>query len=154
MATGTPWSKEDAFGAHLYSLEIDNVEIAQCSEVSGLVQEVEMIQHYENNGQGKMVLKLVPGKHKPVSITLKRFSNSSMELVKWFKQVTDGKVSDARRSGSVVVYDYDRNSPVARYDFHNAWPSKITHGGTYKADGNDLATEEVVIQAEWLERTQ
>ena len=152
MPTGLPWSKEDAFGSHLYSLELDGVTIAQCSEVSGLVQEVEMIQHYENNGKGKMVLKLVPGKHKPVSITLKRFSNSSLDLSNWFKQVADGKVKEARRNGSLVVYDYDRNAEVARYDFTNAWPSKITHGGTYKADANTLATEEVVIQCERLER--
>src|SRR6266481_4574626 len=145
MPQGLSWSKEDAFGSHLYSLELDGVEVAQCSEVSGLVEEVEMIQHYENNGKGKMVLKLVPGKHKPVSITLKRFSNSSMDLADWFKQITDGKVKDARRSGSLVIYDYDRNEEVARYNFYEGWPSKITHGGTYKADANSLATEEVVI---------
>ena len=152
MPTGLDWSKEDALASHLFSLEIDGCSIAQCSEVNGLVQEVETIQHYENNAQGKLVLKLVPGKAKPVTITLKRFSNSSMDLVQWFAQVQQGDVKSARRNGSIVCYDYNRDKEVARYNFTNAWPSKITHAGSMKADANALMTEEIVLQAESLER--
>lgn len=152
MATGLSWSKEDALASYLFALEIDGLTIAQCSEVSGLVQEVETIQLYENNAKGQLVLHLLPGKPKAVSITMKRFSSSSLDMADWFKEVQQGDVSKARRNGSIVVYDYNRNSEVGRWNFTGAWPSKITHGGTMKADANTLLTEEVVLQCEHLER--
>ena len=55
-----------------------------------------------------------------------------------------------RTTGSVILFDY-ANGEVARYNFLNAWPSKITMG-TLKAGSNEMLMEECSIVCEDLER--
>ena len=61
-----------------------------------------------------------------------------------------GKLGDARRNGSIVMKGFD-GSEVARYNFTNAWPSKVTMG-TLKAGSNEVLMEEVSIVTEALNR--
>ena len=50
-----------------------------------------------------------------------------------------GKVGEARKNGSVILKSYD-GAEVARYNFTNAWVSKITTG-TLKAGANEVLME-------------
>ena len=58
----------------------------------------------------------------------------------------------ARKSGSIVLFD-QANSEVARWNFVDAWPSKVT-GPQAKADGNEVAIEELTLAHEGLERVK
>jgi phage tail-like protein len=150
MAKGLPGLATDALASYTFSIEIDRTEIAQFSEVSGLASEVDVIELKENTIDGKLVIHKAPGAIKPATLTLKRAKNSSTELWKWHEAVMQGKLGDARRNGSVVMKSFD-GSEVARYNFENAWVSKVSMG-TLKAGSNEVLMEEVSIVTEALNR--
>ena len=61
----------------------------------------------------------------------------------------DGKIDEARKNGSIVLYDY-AGGEISRYNFVNAWPSKASLG-SLQAGGNDVLMEEVTLVIEGLE---
>ena len=65
-------------------------------------------------------------------------------------EVENGKVKDARQNFSVIMIDRDAQD-VARWDFTNAWPSKVS-GPSVKSDSNEFGIEEVTIVHEGLMR--
>ncbi|HLY83088.1 MAG TPA: phage tail protein [Acidimicrobiales bacterium] len=140
----------DAIAASRFSVTVDGYEIAQFSELTGITTEVDVIDFMENNNSADSILKKLPGKHKPPTITLKRGKNMSMELWAWHEAVLHGDIAGARKSGSVVMYGYDGKA-VARYHFENGWPSKISIGAL-KAGASEILMEEVTIVCEHLER--
>ena len=150
MATGLPGLPTDALADYHYSIEIDGVTIAQFQEVSGIASELDVIELKENTKDGKYVLHKLPGNRKPPSITLKRAKNASKDLWDWHQKIYQGKVSDARKNGSVVLYNYD-HSEVGRYNFVNAWPSKVSMS-SLKAGSNEVLMEEVTLVCEELTR--
>ena len=150
MAKGLPNLPSDALASYTFAIEIDRTEIAQFSEVSGLASEVDVIELKENTIDGRLVIKKAPGAMKPATLTLKRAKNASQELWKWHEAVMQGKLGDARRNGSVIMKGFD-GSEVARYNFTNAWVSKIS-SGTLKAGANEILMEEVSIVTESIER--
>ena len=152
MPTGLPGSPTDALAGYHYSVEVDGVSIAQFQEVSGLTSELDVIELKENTKDGKYVNRKLPGNRKAPSITLKRAKSSSMDLWQWHQKMLTGKLSDARKNGSVVLYNYD-HSEVGRYNFMNAWPSKVSTSAL-KAGSNEILMEEVTIVCEELERVK
>ena len=56
---------------------------------------------------------------------------------------------EARKGASIVVYDYE-GSPVAHYNFENAWPTKIEIGAL-KADGTQVPVESLTLCHEGFE---
>ena len=152
MAAGLPSLPTDAIASYHFAVEIDGIELAQFSELSGITSEIDVIELKENTKDGKYVLHKLPGNRKPPSITLKRAKSSSKDLWDWHQKIYDGKVADARKNGSVVLYNYD-HSEVGRYNFMNAWPSKVSMSAL-KAGSNEILMEEVTIVCEELERVK
>src|SRR5215207_8658286 len=139
---------EDALGGYHFSIEIDGVTIAQFREVSGLTAEIQTIEHRENKVGGLPIMKKLPGAQKFSDITLKRGRTDSNDLWTWLKTVQDGKIDDARKNGSVVLYDY-ANGETGRFNFTNGWPSKVSLG-SMQAGGTDVLVEECTITHEGL----
>jgi phage tail-like protein len=152
MAKGLPSLPNDAIASYHFAVEIDNTEIAQFSELSGITSEIDVIDLKENGFDGKPVQKKLPGMRKPPTITLKRAKNASMDLWNWHYAMYQGKVSDARRNGSVILYDFEFGE-IARYNFINGWVSKISMGAA-KAGANEVLTEECTIVCEDLTRVK
>jgi phage tail-like protein len=152
MPAGLPSLPNDALASYHFSVEIDNTEIAQFSELSGITSEIEVIDLKENGFDGKPLIKKLPGSRKPPTITLKRAKSASMDLWNWHYAMYQGKVSEARRNGSVVLYDYEFGE-VARYNFEAGWVSKIEMGAA-KAGANEVLTESVTIVVEFLTRVK
>jgi phage tail-like protein len=152
MPLGLPSLPNDALASYHFSVEIDNTEIAQFSELSGITSEIDVIELKENTKEGKPVIKKLPGSRKPPTITLKRAKNASMDLWNWHYAMWQGSVGQARRNGSVVLYDYTFGE-VARYNFYNGWVSKLTIGAA-KAGANEVLTEECTIVCEDLIRVK
>lgn len=92
----------------------------------------------------------VPGRMKFGRITLKRGLTHDMSMWKWRKEVEDGNVKSARTNGSILMCDQD-GTPIAEYNFENAWPLKVS-GPTPNANSNELAMEEVEIICERIWR--
>ncbi len=145
-----PAGFNDAISASRFSITIDGYEIAQFSELTGITTEVDVIDMHENSQSGGNILRKLPGKRRPPTIVLKRGKSTSMELWSWHEAVMHGDIVGARKSGSIVMYAFD-GTPVARYHFHDGWPSKISIGGL-KAGASEVLMEEVTIVCEWLER--
>lgn len=150
MAKGLPNLPSDALASYTFAIEIDRTEIAQFSEITGLASEVDVIELKENTPDGKLIIHKAPGAVKPATLTLKRAKNASEALWDWHEAVMQGKLGDARRNGSVILKSFD-GSEVARYNFTNAWVSKIS-AGTLKAGSNEVLMEEVSIVTESIER--
>jgi phage tail-like protein len=149
MATGT--RNDPMVGFHFY-LEIDGITQAQFRECSGLDTESNIIEYKEAGKNGVTIIKKVPGELKWSNIVLKRGITDLMELWEWRKKVEDGQIADARKNGSIVLYD-QANSEIARWNFVEGWPSKMT-GPQLNANNNDIAIEEVTIAHEGLSRVK
>jgi phage tail-like protein len=152
MPLGLPSLPQDALASYHFSVEIDNTEIAQFSELSGITSEIDVIELKENTKDGKPLIKKLPGSRKPPTITLKRAKNASMDLWNWHYAMWQGNVGEARRNGSIVLYDYTFGE-VARYNFLNGWVSKLTMGAA-KAGANEVLSEECTIVCEELTRVK
>ena len=139
---------DDSLAGYHFSIEIDSVTIAQFREVSGLNAEITTIEQRQNNPKGLPTMKKLPGSQKFGDITLKRGRTDSNDLWSWLKTVQDGKIDDARKNGSIVLYDYS-GSEKSRFNFVNAWPSKVSLA-SMQAGGNDILLEECTITHEGI----
>jgi phage tail-like protein len=144
-------SRDPLTGFHFY-LEIDGITQALFRECSGLDSESNIIEYKEAGKNGQTIIKKVPGELKWSNIVMKRGVTEVLELWEWRQQIEDGKVDDARKNGSVVMYNQN-NEEMARWNFEAGWPSKIT-GPQLNANNNDIAIEEITICHEGLKRVK
>jgi phage tail-like protein len=149
---GIPKLPQDALVAQRFKIEVKGTSIATFQEVSGITSEMEVVTLKANDMLGKPIIKQMIGAMKPPTITLKRAADSSMDLWNWHKAAIDGDLVGARREGSIVQLDFTHQE-VARYNFFDAWVSKLTATGM-KAGDNTPSIEEVTIVCERLERVK
>jgi phage tail-like protein len=141
---------EDPLVGSSFSLEVQGVIQGFFTEVSGLGSEHEIIEHKVVDEKGHDLVQKIPGRLKWGDITLKRGITKNLDVWDWRKQVEDGKVTEARSNGSIIMYNQE-GTEVARWNFEKAWPSKVS-GPSLKSDSNDLGIEEMVIVHENIER--
>ena len=145
-------SREDPLTGFHFALEVQDQIAGYFTECSGIGSENEIITHNVVSAKGVEVVLKIPGRLKWGDITLKRGITSSMDLWEWRKLVEDGDVEGARRDGSVVMFDQHLKEK-ARWNFTQAWPSKIS-GPTPKAEGNEITLEEITIVHEYITRVK
>jgi len=150
MTQAVDTSREDPLVGCRFKIDVGGVITGYFTECSGLGSETEIIEQKVVNEKGVEVILKIPGRLKWGDITLKRGITSDMEIWDWRRQVEEGDASGARRNGSVVMYDQSL-AEKARWDFMNAWPSKVS-GPSPKADSNEIGIEELVIVHEYIKR--
>ena len=133
-----------------YAVEIQGMVTGYFAECSGLGSEHEIIEHKVVDDRGREVIMKIPGRLKWENVTLKRGITDNMDIWDWRKMVEDGDVDSARSNGSIVMFDQQLEE-VARWNFENAWPVKVT-GPQVKSDSNDIGIEEMSIAHEGLWR--
>jgi phage tail-like protein len=140
----------DSAVAHSFGLEFDGVQIKNISEVSGLKMEQDVIEYKSNTAaDGKYVIKKLAGRWKAGECTLTRALTDDQSFDKWVKDSQLGKMGDARKGGSIVIYDYEGNA-VKRYKFTNAWPKSLELT-SMKAGDTNVLTEKLVLTYEKCE---
>ncbi len=144
--------REDPLVGFHFGVEVQGVITGYFTECSGLGSEQEIVEHKVITETGQEVVMKLPGRLKWENITLKRGITSSMDIWNWRKQVEDGNVDAARHNGSVIMYN-QQLAPVARWNFENAWPVKVS-GPQPKADSNEIGVEELTIAHEYIVRVQ
>ena len=149
MANG---SNKDPLVSAYFTVEFQGVIAGAFQEVSGMGSSNEVVEYKASGEKGQYIIKKIPGRLTWNNITLKRGITDSLDLWKWRKMVEEGKIDEARKNGSVVMYDQNGNE-VARWNFVNAWPSKLT-GPTADAKSNEVAIEELEIVVEGYERVK
>jgi len=133
-----------------FHVELDGIDIGAFKECSGVDSETEIIEYKETTKDGKMMIRKLPGAMKWADITLKKAIDNKKDLWDWRRQVEQGEIDDARRNGSIVLYDSTAKE-MARWNFFDGWPSKWK-GADLNAGENNVAVEEITITHEGLER--
>jgi phage tail-like protein len=144
-----------------FFLELDGSIISMLSSVSGLDVEVDVASIQQVGTAGKIqMIRTLGNQVKAPDISMVRMApmdSSQDALWKWFNQVRDQgmKIADragSRKNGSIVIYDTS-NTEVSRFNFYNAWPSKISTD-QLSADSHDPVKETITLQCERLERVK
>jgi phage tail-like protein len=143
--------RDPLVGFH-YGIEVQGVVTGYFTECSGIGSENELIEHKVVDEKGRESIQKIPGRLKWQDVTLKRGITSNTDIWDWRDQIVQGKVDDARKNGSIVMFD-QAGDEVARWNFENAWPLKVS-GPSMKADSNEFGIEELVITHEGLYRDQ
>ena len=133
-----------------FALEVQGVVSGFFREVSGFDNQSEIIIHKMVNETGQVLQQKVPGELTWGDITLRRGITDDMELWNWRQLIIDGKVEEARKDGSIVMYHQD-GTEKSRYNFVKGWPC-AWKGPDVSADTNDIAIEEITITHEGLMR--
>jgi len=136
----------DSSVGHSFGCEIDGIVIKHITEVSGLKMEQDVIDLKQNTMDGKFVIKKLPGRPKAGEVTLTRGLTGDNSFEKWIESAHFGKMSDARKGGAIIVYDYE-GTAIKRYQLINAWPKSLEIGAL-KAGDTSVLTEKLVITYE------
>ena len=150
MPSSVDTSREDPLVGCYFKVDVGGEIAGYFTECSGLGSENEVTEHKVVNEKGVQVTLKLPGRLKWGDITLKRGITSDMQIWDWRKMVEDGDVKGARRDGSIVMYDQSLKE-IARWNFNQAWPSKVS-GPAPKSDSNEIGIEELVLVHEYIKR--
>ncbi|MCC2308613.1 phage tail protein [Cellulomonas chengniuliangii] len=151
----------DPIVAQNFFLEIDGEVISTLISVSGLDIEVSVSRSKQSGSGG--VLQEVKGLGSATQtsdLQLSRVApldSTSDKLWNWFNEIRGtGLVATdragQRKNGSIVLYDTARNE-VARFNFFNSWPSKISTD-QLSVESTDVVKESITLVIERLERVK
>jgi phage tail-like protein len=144
-------SREDPLVAFKFGLEIEGKLSGFFTNANGIGSETEVIDSKITNPEtGETIVQKIPGRLTWTEVTLKRGVTSNLDIWDWRQAVVQGKIDDARTNCSVIAYSQD-NTPIARWEFTDAWPSKVT-GPDMDSGSQDYMVEEVTIVHEGMER--
>lgn len=141
---------QDPLVSSWFGVEFQGQVVGAFRECTGLGSENEVVEYKASGQKGEYVIKKVPGRLKWNNITLKRGITDAMDMWKWRKLVEQGKISDARKNGTITMYNQQGNA-IAKWNFTNAWPSKLS-GPSANAGNNEVAIEELELTHEGYER--
>jgi len=151
----------DPIIAQNFFLEIDGEVITALISVSGLDIEVAVATVTQSGtGGAAEQVKGLGGRVQTADLALTRVApldSPSDKMWKWFNEIRDAglKATDRtglRKNGSIVLYDSARNE-VARFNFFNSWPSKISTD-QLSVDSNEVVKENITLVIERLERVK
>ncbi|MGC8874299.1 MAG: phage tail protein [Chloroflexia bacterium] len=144
--------RKDPLVSCYFTVEFQGTIVGAFQEVTGLGSSHEVVEYKASGEKGQYVIQKVPGRMSWNNITLKRGITDAMDLWEWRRLVEEGKMQDARKNGSVVMYDLN-GQEIARWNFVNAWPCKLT-GPAADAKSNNVAIEELEIVVEGYTRVK
>lgn len=144
-----PLPELDASVGHSFGLEFDSVLIRQITEVSGLKMEQDVIELKQNTADGRFAIKKLPGRPKAGEVTVTRGLTEDNSFERWIRDSRFGQMTNARRNGSIIVYDFE-GVPIKRYRLINAWPKSLEIS-TLKAGDTSVLTEKLAITYESME---
>ena len=134
---------------HSFGLEFDGITIKAITEISGLKLEQDVVEYKENGPDGKYQIRRLPGRPKAPDITLTRGLTADNSFEKWVKDSRFGKMTDSRKGGALIVFDFE-GKPVKRYKLTNAWPKSLEISNL-KAGDTSYLSEKLVLTCESIE---
>lgn len=144
-----------------FFLEIDGSVVSILTSVSGLDVEVDVVTMQQAGANGKtQIIKTLGNVNKPPDLQLVRMAppdSTQDKLWGWFNDIRDKGIllsdrTNNRKSGSIVMYD-TTNAEIARFNFTNGWPSKISTD-QLSVDSNDPVKETITLVVESLARVK
>ncbi|MCL2399880.1 MAG: phage tail protein [Defluviitaleaceae bacterium] len=137
-----------------YRVQLDNVDVAGFSEVSGFDASIDVIEYREGTERINSPRKM-PGLTKYGNVTLKWGMTSSMSFFEWVQGISNGEKLEAEdRCEDIVIYlQDDSQADVASWTLINAWPSKYVVPD-FNASSSEVSIESVEIVFEEMMRNQ
>ena len=133
--------KFDAVIGASFGFEFDKHQTKGIMEISGLKQEIDMIEVKTQTMDGKYVMTKVGGRPKSGTVTLTRALTEDTQFAEWVKEAAEGKMP--RSNGSVIVYD-TMLQPIVRYTLVDCQPSAL-EVGALKAGDTSVTTEKLTV---------
>jgi phage tail-like protein len=141
--------RKDPYRSFRFLVEIDGIVQGGFSEATVPDTTTDIVEYREGNEPP--TLRKLPGLTKFGNISLK-WGVTDLVVYNWRKLVEDGKMKDARKNIAINIMNED-GTPGARWEFHNAWPSKYK-APDLSAKGNDVAVETMEIAHEGMKRVK
>lgn len=146
MASMYPYKKYN------YRVEIDSIDVAGFSEVSGFDASIDVLEYREGDYQINSPRKM-PGLTKYGNVTLKWGMTENMSFYNWVTSISKGEESEEDRIRTVTIYlQSDGHENIATWTLTNAWPCKYTVPD-FNASSSEIAIESVELAFEEMERT-
>jgi phage tail-like protein len=142
--------RKDPYRQFRFRIEIDGITQAGFHEVTFADTTTKPVEYREGNELA--AFRKLSARTKYGNITLKWGITNSMDLYKWRKQVIDSGVGSARKNMSLILVD-EVGKDTARWDIHNAWPSKYDPPD-FSAKGSEVAIEMLEIVHEGFKRVK
>jgi len=133
--------KFDAIIGASFGFEFDKHQAKGIMEISGLKQELDMIEVKTQTSDGKYVINKIVGRPKAGTVTITRALTEDTQFADWVKEAQEGKVP--RTNGSVIVYD-TLMQPIMRYSLLDCQPATLEIG-TLKAGDTNVTTEKLTL---------
>jgi phage tail-like protein len=133
--------KYDAVIGAQFGFSLDQHQAKGIMEISGLKQEVDMIEVKTQTNDGTYVVNKIPGRPKAGTVTLTRALTEDPQFADWMKEAAEGKLP--RGNAEVVVYD-TMLTPVVRYTLLDCQPSSLEIGAL-KAGDTSVTTEKLTV---------
>lgn len=140
--------RKDPLRNFRFRVEIDGIQQAGFSDVSGFDATIDVIDYRE--GSDPTHVRKLPGLTKYGNITLKWGITDSLDIYNWHKLAIDGDIQ--RKNISIIAMD-EKGDDKARWDIVNAWPTKYDPPD-FTAKGNDVAIETLEIVHEGVTRVK
>ena len=138
-------TRKDPFRNFRFRVEIDGIQVAAFSEVTGIESTGEPNDYKVGNEQNTRKL---PSQNKVSNITLKRGVTDSSKLHDWQEAVIQGFIE--RKSVSITAVNEDGKDGT-RWEIRDAWPRKY-QGADLNAEGNDVVIETLELTNEGIVR--
>jgi phage tail-like protein len=133
----------DGLVATAFGCEIESQKLV-VKEVSGLKQEFDMIEVKSQTATGVYQLKKIPGRPKPVTVTVTRQLTDDMFFVEWMKKIENGATD--RRDVIVSVYSpQESGTVVKRVTIKDCQPSSL-EVTQVQAGATNVLDEKVTLQ--------
>jgi len=115
-----------ASDSYVYRLLLNGDSVEVYGECSGLGSSSDIEQQKVVTDKGVVAWQMSPGALHWDSITLKRDSLSSVQVWQWRKSVEEGRLTEAIKSGSIVMLGSNSSQEYARWNFTNGWPARLS----------------------------
>ncbi|MEV5026062.1 MULTISPECIES: phage tail protein [Bacillales] len=142
-----PGDRIDPYRNFRFRVEVEGLEQAGFSEVSGFEATFDVVEYREGNEV--ITPRKLPGLIKYGNISLKWGTTESMELYEWLQECAEGTIE--RKTITIIALD-EEGEDVATWQVIEAWPVKYT-APTFNGTGNEVALELIEFAHEGLTRT-
>lgn len=139
-------ARNDPLRNFRFVLEIDGINQAGFSEVTGFDVTTDPIDYREGNEETRV--RKLPGLTKYGNVTLKWGITDSMELYTWSSDIVAGTI--VRKNVTIIVRD-ETGADKARFEVNDCWVTKYDPMDL-NAKGNEVAIETLELANEGVRR--
>jgi len=142
-----PGERTDPYRNFRFRVEIEGLQQAGFSEVTGFDASFDVVPYREGNEV--ITPRKLPGLARYGNISLKWGATESMELYEWIQECVQGTVE--RKTVTIIAID-EEGSDVATWQVIEAWPVRYT-APSFNGSGAEVALELLELAHEGMTRT-